>query len=126
MRILTSKCEMFFSADPRIMKVLLGLLGYSCKIHRKRSKTSINRLSFTESDEHKFERSISNEDTFSSLKNDIDNYANKAVSLDAEPSTSTNCVQNEENVEQREKLQIKSCNQDKPEDEPADETEGKW
>ena len=115
----------FFSADPRIMKVLLGLLGYSCKIHRKRSKTSINRLSFTESDEHKFERSISNEDTFSSLKNDADNFANKAVSLDAEPSTSTNHVQNEENAEQREKLQ-KSCNQDKPEDEPAEEAEGKW
>ena len=115
---------MFFSADPRIMKVLLGLLGYSCKIHRKRSKTSINRLSFTESDENKFERSISNEDTFSSLKIDTDNYANKAVSSDAEPSTSTNRVQNEENAEQREKLQ-KSCNQDKPEDEPTEEAEGK-
>lgn len=108
--------------DPRIMKVLLGLLGYSCKIHRKRSKNSINRLSFTESDEHKFERSISNEDTFSSLKNDTDNYANKSVSSGAEPSTSTNCVQNEENVELREELQ-KSCNQDKPEDELADEAE---
>lgn len=116
---------MFFSADPRIMKVLLGLLGYSCKIHRKRSKTSINRLSFTESDENKFERSISNEDTFSSLRNDTDNYANKAVSSDAEPSTSTDRVQNEENAEQREKLQ-KSCNQDKPEDESAEEAEGKW
>ena len=115
---------MFFSADPRIMKVLLGLLGYSCKIHRKRSKTSINRLSFTESDENKFERSISNEDTFSSLRNDTDNYANKAVSSDAEPSTSTNRVQNEENAEQRENLQ-KSYNQDKPEDEPAEEAEGK-
>lgn len=108
------------------MKVLLGLLGYSCKIHRKRSKTSINRLSFTESDEHKFERSISNEDTFSSLKNDADNYENKAVSSDAKPSTSTNHVQNEENVEQREKLHENSRNQDKPEDEPADEAEGKW
>lgn len=117
----------FFPADPSIMKVLLGLLGYSCKIHRKRSKTSINRLSFTESDEHKFERSISNEDTFSSLKNDADNYENKAaVSSDAKPSTSTNHVQNEENVEQREKLHENSCNQDKPEDEPADEAEGKW
>ena len=120
------KCGVFFStADPRIMKVLLGLLGYSCKIHRKRSKSSINRLSFTESDEHKFERNISNEDTFNSLKNDTDNYANKAVSSDTEPSTSTNCVQSEENVEQREELP-KSCNQDMPEDELADEAEGKW
>lgn len=108
--------------DPRIMKVLLGLLGYSCKIHRKRSKTSINRLSFTESNEQKFERSISNEDTFSSLKNDTDNYANKAISSDAEPSTSTNHVQDEENAEQREEVQ-KSCNKDKPEEELADEAE---
>lgn len=123
-RILVNVVHSFFSADPRIMKVLLGLLGYSCKIHRKRSKNSINRLSFTESDEHKFERSISNEDTFSSLKNDTDNYANKSVSSGAEPSTSTNCVQNKENVELREELQ-KSCNQDKPEDELADEAEGK-
>lgn len=30
-------------SDPRIMKILMGLLGYSCKIHRKRS-----RLSFSE------------------------------------------------------------------------------
>jgi len=107
------------------MKVLLGLLGYSCKIHRKRSKSSINRLSFTESDEHKFERSISNEDTFSGLKNDTDNNAISAASSDAEPSTSTNCVQNEENAEPGEELQ-KSFNQDKPDYELADEAEGKW
>ena len=106
------------------MKVLLGLLGYSCKIHRKRSKSSINRLSFTESDEHKFEKSISNEDTFSSLKNDTE-IANKAVSSDAEPSTSTNCVQNEEIAEPREELQ-KSSHQDKRADQLADEAEGKW
>ena len=112
-------CILFFSADPRIMKVLLGLLGYSCKIHRKRSKNSINRLSFTESDEHKFERSFSNEDTFSSLENDTD-VAIKAVSSDAEPSTSTNCIQKEENAERRKELQ-KSRDQGKP----ADEAEGK-
>lgn len=106
------------------MKVLLGLLGYSCKIHRKRSKSSINRLSFTESDEHKFERSISNEDTFSSLQNNTDN-ANKAISSDAEPSTSTSSfVQNEESAESGEKLR-NSSNQDKPEDELADQVEGK-
>lgn len=114
----------FFFSDPRIMKVLLGLLGYSCKIHRKRSKSSINRLSFTESDEHKFERSISNEDTFSSLQNNTDN-ANKAISSDTEPSTSTSSfVQNEESAESGEKLQ-NSSNQDKPEDELADQVEGK-
>ncbi|KAL9955157.1 hypothetical protein ACROYT_G036443 [Oculina patagonica] len=108
--------------DPRIMKVLLGLLGYSCKIHRKRSKSSINRLSFTENDEHKFERSISNEDTFSNLKNDTDN-ANTVHCSDAQPSTSTSCVQNEESAESGEKLQ-KSADQDnKPPDEVADETE---
>ena len=101
------------------MKVLLGLLGYSCKIHRKRSKNSINRLSFTESDEHKFERSFSNEDTFSSLENDTD-IPIKAVSSNAEPSTSTNCIQKEENAEPREELQ-KSRGQDKP----ADKAEGK-
>ena len=107
------------------MKVLLGLLGYSCKIHRKRSKSSINRLSFTESDEHKFERSISNEDTFSSLKDDTDNRASKVASSDTEPSTSTSCVQNEKKAEPREELQT-SCNQDKPDYELADEAEGKW
>ncbi|KAJ7390957.1 hypothetical protein OS493_020977 [Desmophyllum pertusum] len=45
--------------------------GYSCKIHRKRSKSSINRLSFTESDEHKLERSFINED--STLDNNTNN-----------------------------------------------------
>ncbi|XP_015752949.1 PREDICTED: protein saal1-like [Acropora digitifera] len=48
--------------DPRIMKVLLGLLGYSCKIHRKLSKSNGERLSLSEGDEHKFDRSLSSEE----------------------------------------------------------------
>lgn len=44
--------------DPRIMKVLLGLLGYSCKIHRKLSKSNRERLSLSEGD---FDRSFSSE-----------------------------------------------------------------
>ena len=29
-------------SDPRIMKILMGLLGYSCKVHRKRSRVSFS------------------------------------------------------------------------------------
>ena len=108
------------------MKVLLGLLGYSCKIHRKRSKSSINRLSFTETDEHKFERSISNEDKFSSLKNIETDNANTIHSSHAEPSTSTNSVQNEEIAESGDKLPNSSNVQDdKVQEKLDDETEGK-
>ena len=53
---------LFYFVDPRIMKVLLGLLGYSCKIHRKKSKSSLTRFSFSETDEHRFERSFSDEE----------------------------------------------------------------
>lgn len=106
------------------MKVLLGLLGYSCKIHRKRSKSSINRLSFTETIEHKFERSISNEDTFSSRKNETD-IANNIHSSHAEPSTSTNSMQNEEITESGEKLLKSSDQDDKPQEKLDDKTEGK-
>ena len=38
------------SIDPCIIKILLGLLGYSCKLHRKRSR---NSLSFTEKGKEK-------------------------------------------------------------------------
>lgn len=82
----------FFRVDLRIMKVFLGFLGYLCKIYRKRSKISINRFFFIESDEYKFERSISNEDIFSSFKNDVDNYENKVVFLDVKFLISINYV----------------------------------
>lgn len=104
------------------MKVLLGLLGYSCKIHRKRSKSSINRLSFMESDEHKLERSFSNEN--STLENNTNN-ANKIHASDAEPSTSTSCVQHKENADSAGEKTQNSSNQAKQKDELADQTEGK-
>lgn len=73
--------------DPRIMKVLLGLLGYSCKIHRKRCKSSLNRLSFTETDEHKFERSFSKEEsTEDNEKTNVDKM--KSTDADSELLTS--------------------------------------
>lgn len=82
----------FFFVDLSIMKVFLGFLGYLCKIYRKRSKISINRFFFIESDEYKFERSISNEDIFSSFKNDVDNYENKVVFSDVKFLISINYV----------------------------------
>ncbi|EDO31092.1 predicted protein [Nematostella vectensis] len=37
--------------DARIMKILMGLLGYSCKIHRKRARSSV-RFSFSEDEKN--------------------------------------------------------------------------
>lgn len=114
----------FCCADPRIVKVLLGLLGYSCKIHRKRSKSSLNRLSFTETDEHKFERSLSNED--STVENEKDN-TNKLQSTDAdsEPSTSKSCVKHEENSDSKENVQKTGHEIDNPKGGLVDQTESK-
>ena len=99
-------------ADPRIMKVLLGLLGYSCKIHRKRSKTSCNRFSFSESDEHRFERSLSNEE------NKLGNEAENDHSL-----ASTSGGQGERNAEEDNDLPAKH-QIEKPKEKQADQTSG--
>lgn len=107
-------------ADPRIMKVLLGLLGYSCKIHRKRSKSSLNRFSFSESDEHRVERSFSSEEH--KLGNDAENAHSKIHSSLSEPSTSTS-AQSERNTEEKSALLTRD-QKGKPEDKQADETKG--
>lgn len=100
------------------MKVLLGLLGYSCKIHRKRSKSSLNRFSFSESDEHRFERSFSNEEH--KLGNDAENAHSEIHSSLSEPSTSTS-TQSERNTEEKSALLTRD-QKGKPEDKPAEET----
>ena len=104
------------------MKVLLGLLGYSCKIHRKRSKSSLNRLSFTETDEHRFERGFSSEEK--TLENDIGNAHSKVDSIKSEPAASTSGA--EAGTNNGEENDLPSSHQtEKPKDELPDQREGR-
>lgn len=108
--------------DPRIMKVLLGLLGYSCKIHRKRSKSSLNRLSFTETMENKFERSFSKEEsTEENEKNNAEKI--KATDADSEPLTDKAHVAYGENAELNENVQKSDHQADNHEGSLVDQVE---
>ena len=99
------------------MKVLLGLLGYSCKIHRKRSKSSLNRFSFSENDEHRFERSFSIEE------NDTKNAHSEMHSTESEPLASTSGAHDGQITEGENKLPS-SDQKEKLKEELADQTEG--
>ena len=105
------------------MKVLLGLLGYSCKIHRKRSKSSLNRLSFTETMENKFERSFSKEEsTEENEKNNAEKI--KATDADSEPLTDKAHVAYGENAELNENVQKSDHQADNHEGSLVDQVEG--
>ena len=105
------------------MKVLLGLLGYSCKIHRKRSKSSLNRLSFTETVENKFERSFSKEEsTEENEKNNAEKI--KATDADSEPLTGKAHVAHGENAELNENVQKSDHQVDNHEGSLVDQAEG--
>ena len=109
-------------ADPRIMKVLLGLLGYSCKIHRKLSKSRENRLSISENDEHKFERSFSSEN--SKPESDPESSPLKGQLSKPEHLSS---VKGQEKVESETNRCVPSSNQSelqKDIDESSDQAEG--
>ena len=97
--------------------MLLGLLGYSCKIHRKRSKTTCNRLSFSESDERKFERSFSNEDN----KREIDAGDDHSKANSSEPLASTSTGQGEGNTEEDKDLPARCQTKEKQ----ANQTSGR-
>ena len=101
--------------------MLLGLLGYSCKIHRKRSKTSCNRFSFSESDEHRIERSFSNEEN--KLGNDAENDHSKINSSEPEAFASTSDGQGERNAEEDNDLPTRH-EIEKPKEKQADQTSG--
>ena len=76
------------------MKVLLGLLGYSCKIHRKLSKSNGERLSLSEGDEHKFGRSFSSEEAQTEC--DPENLPSKGHSSNSEEKLSISRTKAEE------------------------------
>ena len=76
------------------MKVLLGLLGYSCKIHRKLSKSSGERLSLSEGGEHKFDRSFSSEEGQTEF--DPKNLPSKGHSSNSEEKLSSSRTNGEE------------------------------
>lgn len=80
--------------DPRIMKVLLGLLGYSCKIHRKLSKSNGERLSLSEGDAHKFDRSFSSEEAQTEC--DPENLSSKGHSSNSEEKLSSSRTKGED------------------------------
>ena len=113
-------------ADPRIMKVLLGLLGYSCKIHRKLSKSRENRLSISENDEHKFERSFSSEN--SKPESDPESSPLKGqLSKPEHLSSTSSSVKGQEKVESETNRCVPSSNQSelqKDIDESSDQAEG--
>lgn len=111
--------------DPRIMKVLLGLLGYSCKIHRKLSKSRENRLSISENDEHKFERSFSSEN--SKPESDPESSPLKGqLSKPEHLSSTSSSVKGQEKVESETNRCVPSSNQSelqKDIDESSDQAE---
>ena len=76
------------------MKVLLGLLGYSCKIHRKLSKSNGERLSLSDGDEHKFDRSLSSEEAQTEF--DPKNLPSKGHSSNSEEKLSSSRAKGEE------------------------------
>lgn len=103
------------------MKVLLGLLGYSCKIHRKRSKSSLNRLSFSENEENRLERSLSHEEkTVGHQK--IDSQTNTTGD---HPSGNGSTIKREENTNEGNDVHVSSCDHtENPKEEQADQAEG--
>ncbi|KAM7431183.1 Protein saal1 [Porites harrisoni] len=107
--------------EPRIMKVLLGLLGYSCKIHRKRSKSSLNRFSFSENEEKRLERSLSHEEK-PVRDQKTDSETNTAGD---QPSGNSSGIKRENNTNEGNDVHVSSSDHIKnAKEEQADEAEG--
>lgn len=103
------------------MKVLLGLLGYSCKIHRKRSKSSLNRFSFSENEENRLERSLSREEKPVGDQK-TDSETNTAGD---QPSGNSSAIKSENNTNEGNDVHVSSSDHIKnPKEEQADEAEG--
>ena len=103
------------------MKVLLGLLGYSCKIHRKRSKSSLNRFSFSENEENRLDRSLSHEEK-PVVNQKTDSETNTAGD---QPSENSSAIKRENNTNEGNDVHVSSSDHIKnPKEEQADEAEG--
>ena len=103
------------------MKVLLGLLGYSCKIHRKRSKSSLNRFSFSENEENRLDRSLSHEEK-PVVDQKTDSETNTAGD---QPSGNSSAIKRENNTNEGNDVHVSSSDHIKnPKEELADEAEG--
>lgn len=103
------------------MKVLLGLLGYSCKIHRKRSKSSLNRFSFSENEENRLERSLSREE-----KPVGDQKTDSETNTGDQPSGNSSAIKREKNTKNEgSDVHVSSCDHtENPKEEQADQAEG--